>query len=166
MQTVLGLDLSKRRGAIVGYSDGLYFDHTKFAIDVLEDAYLGTVEFLNKHSGLFTGSEQSAYIESPVVGRGGALVTIQQSFVSGVVQLCLQRHGWSVDLVNVQSWKKHVVGSGNSNKQQVSEWFALNHERESRLFGGDQDLTDAACVGLYGLLVSGEARAVDESSSL
>ena len=149
---VLGLDLSKTRGAIVCYVNGEYRDHKKFKINELHDAYMNTAEFVG---GLIkrlpTKHHLYAYIESPVVGRGGAKVTIQQSFVSGVVQYCLQCNEWAVDLVNVQSWKKHVIGSGNSSKEAVSEWFGVNHERMGRLFGGDQDLIDAACVGLYGI---------------
>lgn len=150
MVHVLGLDLSKRRGAIVAFTDGSYLTHYKFGINKLEDAYQNTEWFL-EDLGLDSTVDRFAYVEAPVVGRGGAKVTIDQSFVSGVVQLCLGRHGWAVDLVNVQSWKKHVVGAGNSSKDQVADWVDLNHGAVARGFGGDQDLYDAFCVGLYGV---------------
>lgn len=159
---VLGIDLSKTRGAIVCFVNGEYKAHTKFKIGELSDAYLRTAEFVG---GLIdrlpTNNILHAYIEEPVVARGGARVTIQQSFVSGVVQYCLQCNEWTVELVNVQRWKKRVVGSGRAKKPEVAQWLELNHERLGRLFGGDQDLIDSACIGFYGIHSLREEGTVD-----
>ena len=51
--------------------------------------------------------------------------------------------------VEVSTWKKQVVGKGNATKEEVQGWLTANNPAYAALCG-DQNLTDAACVALYG----------------
>jgi hypothetical protein len=50
----------------------------------------------------------------------------------------------------VSSWKKGTIGRGNATKDEVSAWLGEHHPKYARQCRGDQDLTDAAAIYLYG----------------
>lgn len=91
-----------------------------------------------------------AFIEAPVVGRGGVRSTIVQCFTSGAIQGALHDAGCTTQVANVSSWKKRVVGKGNATKGEVSEHLRLRRPALFAEAGGNQDLIDASCIAIYG----------------
>jgi hypothetical protein len=91
-----------------------------------------------------------AYVEWPVLGRGGFRSTIVQAFTSGAIQGVLYGRGCTTQGANVSSWKKNVVGKGNATKEDVVQSLRLRWPSLYREVAGDQDLCDAACVAIYG----------------
>lgn len=96
------------------------------------------------------GAPRMAYIEAPLVGRGGAKTTVVQSYVNGVVQACFVKAGFTVELVYAQIWKKVICGNGGASKSDVGRRVRSRWPSVSRACNGDQDLTDAAAICLYG----------------
>lgn len=91
------------------------------------------------------------FVEQPLMGRGGAHATIVVSQVQGIVMACSVECGSdSTYPVNVQTWKKVIIGRGNVGKPEVREWLGAHESDLAEMAGGDQDLVDAACIALYG----------------
>jgi len=101
------------------------------------------------------GKVQYAFIESPVVGRGGVRSTMVQCFTSGAIQGALYESGITTQVANVSSWKKSVVGKGNATKEEVAEFIRLRWNDIFATASGNQDLIDASCIALYGQLTVG-----------
>lgn len=162
---VIGIDLSSTKFAAVVTLDERYVTHTKVKFRTLMEVKAALESLLD---GLPGGNFPTAraYIEEAVVARGGSRVTIQQAYAMGAVRLTLEERGWNVSLVNVGTWKKQVVGSGRADKSSVSGWFRGAEPHLFGLFGGDQDLIDAACVGRYGAGVLRTARILDERGAM
>lgn len=155
---ILGIDLSSRKlalfvidaetGAPVRSSTIEAPKKMKHRPDVLKhihDAFASELEerFI---IGGFT-----VFVEHPLVGRAGAHATIVQAQVQGLVMMLSVQFGAAgVYEVNVQSWKKAVVGHGGADKDKVKSWLIDHHPLLAELAGDDQDLVDAACVALYG----------------
>lgn len=91
-----------------------------------------------------------AWIESPVVGRGGAQVTIKQAVVNGAVQGALYDCGVAVETVQNTSWKRVVCGHGGMGKPDVTLWLHRHRVDLARILDS-QDLVDAACIALHGV---------------
>jgi hypothetical protein len=89
------------------------------------------------------------YIEAPLVGRS-AYSTIIQAQVGGAVLAAACKVGVETHLVNVNSWKKQVVGKGNASKGDVGVWLKKNWNSVYTLCNGDQDLMDASALNRYG----------------
>lgn len=162
MSRIFGMDLSSRKLAIVRLDDEYPTAWTYEADKKEKDrghilAYFSE-ELENLFDEVMLGEDDFVFIEHPVVGRGGAHATIVQAQVQGVALatsvLCGAGGAYPV---NVQTWKKDVVGHGGSNKDQVRAWLADHHPLLSELAGDDQDLVDASCVALYGRIVTDRA---------
>jgi len=91
----------------------------------------------------------SVYMEMPLVGRS-AHSTIVQAQVGGAVLAAADNAGVEIHLVNVNTWKKQVVGKGNSTKEDVAEWLSNNWPDAYTLCSGDQDLVDASALNRFG----------------
>ena len=91
-----------------------------------------------------------AYVEWPVLGRGGFRSTMVQAFTSGAIQGTLHERGCVTQGANVSSWKKAVVGKGNATKEEVVQSLRLRWPSLYHQVVGDQDLCDAASIALYG----------------
>lgn len=104
--------------------------------------YIGIVD---KNS--ISGVNRLAYVEAPIVGRGGVRSTQVQSFISGVVQAVLVSAGFTVYLVNVQTWKRVICGNGHASKADV---VAVVSRRWPTGRNGNQDFSDAAAILAYG----------------
>lgn len=98
------------------------------------------------------GAPLMAYVEAPLVGRGGAKTTMVQSFVNGVVQACLVKAGFTVTLVNVATWKRIVCGRGDATKPDVARRVRSEWPSVGRACGTDEDLFDAAAICIYGFM--------------
>ena len=90
-------------------------------------------------------------IEEPVVGRGGAYVTIAQSKVHGACVAGAIQSGAVANVWAVQnsSWKKFVCGNGKIPKESIPGWMKANwraaYEKTST-----PDEIDAACIAQWG----------------
>lgn len=69
--------------------------------------------------------------------------------IIGDCKLCCKLHSVPVETVINSSWKKVVIGKGNATKKQIEE-FAI--EKFSELIGEEQDVLDASCIGLWGVM--------------
>lgn len=87
-----------------------------------------------------------AFIEAPIVGRGGVHSTMVQAFLNGILQGVLVSEGYEVELVHPGTWKKALVGKGNAEKADVVRVIRRRWPTISTGFGDDQDLFDAAGI--------------------
>lgn len=153
--TVIGIDPASSKLAMVALSSSGDFVSVynpkmgKSGGQSCANAMKTTRAFLESIPEEF-GMISMAFIEAPIVGRGGVKTTMVQCFTSGAVQGVLHEEGISTQVANVSSWKKRVVGKGNATKEEVAEFLRL---RWPSLYGhskGNQDLIDASCIALYG----------------
>lgn len=109
-----------------------------------------TRNFVQVVQSRWPGQGVHAFIESPLVGKGGVRSTLVQAFTSGAVQAALVEGGATVTMVNVGTWKLDVIGHGNATKDDVAEGVRLRWPAFVRSAGEDQDLLDAAAIALFG----------------
>jgi Holliday junction resolvasome RuvABC endonuclease subunit len=102
----------------------------------------------------------SIWIEDTIIGNNRRY-SIRLAETKGAIMADLanlrQMNGTDVRLVDNQTWKKHVVGDGHATKETVQNYIRATHPAYAPLCGEDQDLYDAACVGLYGLTITERA---------
>lgn len=91
-------------------------------------------------------------IEAPAMGVSPRS-TILQSFCNGAVQAAVGMGGYEMLLVAPATWKKETIGRGNVDKPTVASWLRSKHPRLADACGRSQDLTDAACLALYGAAI-------------
>lgn len=105
--------------------------------------------------------QRYAFVEAPVVGKGGVRSTMVQAFTSGATQAALLGAGFNVELVQNTAWKKSIVGSGNAAKGDVAEALRLRWPVQQARVADDQDLLDALAIALYGATVVGGGQGLD-----
>ncbi len=152
--TVIGIDPASTRAAFVAIH-GTKFHVVSYpklgpsGAVACAAAWHATHEFLE--SLPWAAAHVHAFIEWPVLGRGGFRSTMVQAFTSGAIQGALHERGCTVHGANVSKWKKVVVGKGNATKPEVAESIRGQWPSLHRAAAGDQDLHDAAAIALYGL---------------
>lgn len=107
-----------------------------------------------------------AFIELPVLGRGGPGSTIPQAQVNGALLAGLQMAGAIVTPVNNSRVKKEVIGRGNANKDDIRQWV---HDTWNDLYvkiEKDQDLCDSAMIYQYGSQVVGRRDKIASKKNL
>lgn len=149
METVIGIDPSSKKLALC-ITDGTFVPQ----LDIINlpvglhsatgVAYREVFYFLESLNG-----SAKIYMEEPVVGRN-IRSTIVQAQVGGAVMAAAANTGTWLELVNVNSWKKQVVGKGNAGKPEVASWLEENWPKAYNLAAGDQDLIDASAINRYG----------------
>lgn len=88
-------------------------------------------------------------VEAPIQGmHRNVRVGISMGMVAGAITVAARQAGAHVVLVEPATWKKAVIGVGNANKEQVTQWLELEHP-DLRGQAHSQDLVDAACLALY-----------------
>lgn len=112
------------------------------ALDVMET-------FVSTVSGWAPGNRY-AWVEDPLMGRGGPVATMKQSLVQGIVRGVLARSGFTVYGVNVSTWKKVVTGDGRADKDKVRRTVGAEWPKIAERIRQDDDLSDAAAICLYG----------------
>ena len=157
---IAGIDPSAKKIAIVATHPTLNVTHVKSYVlykasekqtpESLGRALDAMDEFLAWAETVEPQGERYAWVEDPLVGRGGAVTTMKQSFVGGVIRASLARAGFVVYGVNVSTWKKQVVGSGAAKKPAVQAHIKKAWPKVAGLVGSDGDLADAAAIALYG----------------
>lgn len=145
MTTILGVDYGTSRIAIAGPAIWHFEEYVLRpgdnlgALDVLAETVWNAV--IRTHADVVA-------VESPIQGGSrNVRVGISLGMVAGAISVAAQQAGASVQLIAPASWKKAVIGHGNANKEQVSQW--LQAERPD-LYGRthSQDLVDATCIAL------------------
>lgn len=169
MTLVVGVDPSSRKLAfVITDTDGGYlaeFTHVLPQRDVIKrcgEAYDVTLDFAGELARDHPLDDVYVFIEAPVLGRGGARSTIEQSKVHGCVVAAFHNSGVceTVKVVNNSQWKKKIVGKGNASKAEVQEWarvywrnlYDIAHAGKP---GGrrDQDVIDAGAINRFGITV-------------
>lgn len=153
---VVGADVSAARIAYVAArADGELIASTKYVLgpksgpDVCWLAYKRTRQFIKK---VGQGDIRvHAFIEDALVGRGGIKSTKVQAFTNGAVQAAFHGSGAGVQLVNVKTWRKAVVGNGNAPKSDTGPALYTAWADAHEAADGDEDLLDAAAICLYGI---------------
>lgn len=154
--TVIGLDPSSRRQALVilrrGRFDTKIINVPKETVDRASALNYLFQHFMVVFKEIADESDDTyLFIEAPVMGKAGIKATVVQAQAHGVIQaVALQCGVTAVYTVNNKTWKKDVIGNGNSSKDDVRSWLQEERPRLYQVCGGDRDLVDAACIGLYG----------------
>lgn len=160
MDLIVGIDPSAKKIAWVGHVPTLNVIHTEAAIlykagqrqtmatmglalDKMDDL-IGWATQVCPHGGWY------AWVEDPLIGRGGAVTTMKQAYIGGIIRGKLHNAGFEVSGVNVSTWKKQVCGNGRADKAAVQYTVKMQWPKCSGLIGNDGDLADAAAIALYG----------------
>ena len=148
MPTIIGIDPSSKKLAFC-MTKGKYTIslHTKSLPEgvlhasgaAFEEAFLFFSKMPNCH----------VFMEAPLEGHSVHSAIIQAQ-VGGAVLAAASKVHVNVELVNVGSWKKQVVGKGNAKKPEVAEWLKENWPEAYNRANGDQDLIDASAINRYG----------------
>lgn len=127
-------------------------------------------DFLGQIAPMTSGSDNTAWVETPFVGqRKGAGVTagsaIKQGYVRGIVVGALVDAGFNVYDLHQSTWKAWfgVTGKTKEAKANASRILGVQHPKLFRLVEGDVDLTDAAAIALYGAEQARKAHSLDHA---
>jgi hypothetical protein len=161
---VVGIDPSAKKIALVGKETVLNIQHaeayplyvrgqTSQTPESIHRAMVAMREYLDKIAPLIGDGPRYAFVEKPLVGRGGVVTTMKQAYVGGVIRACLVDAGFTVFDVNQSSWKSYlgIKGKGTAvQKANVMQAVKIRWPKVQGLIAGDGDLTDAAGICLYG----------------
>jgi Holliday junction resolvasome RuvABC endonuclease subunit len=95
----------------------------------------------------------AVWIEDVIVGNNRKYsIGLAQTMGAVLAHLSALRLGQGTDIraVDNKVWKKELLGNGNATKFDVRNYIVDTHPAYAPMCGDDQDLYDAACVGLYG----------------
>jgi Holliday junction resolvasome RuvABC endonuclease subunit len=168
---VAGIDPSARRIAIVATELDLRIEtaqaynlyakgESKQTMESLGRAVDAVEKFIEWADMVCPHGPRYAWVEDPLIGRGGSVTTMKQSYVGGIVRGILVRSSFQVYGVNVSTWKARVCGTGSADKARVGHELGVKWPKVSRLVGGDVDLTDAGAICLYGQATLGTGAAI------
>lgn len=148
MRPIIGIDPSSKKLAFClteGASSPVFYKKSlpEGVLHAAGDAFEGAFLFFLKHE------DAKVFMEAPLVGRS-AYSTIIQAQVGGAVLAAASKAKLPVELVNVSSWKKQVIGNGRAQKPDIQEWLRKNWPDAYNHAQGDQDLMDAAAINRYG----------------
>lgn len=159
---LLGVDLGIRKVALTLFEDSKLMSARAWETpkDVPRDAQLHELAAA-VHDNAYLFDVDSVWMEDVLIGNNRKysmqLAETKGAVSSGLYPLRIQ-FGTDIRTVNVGTWKKQVIGNGKASKEDVQNYIRVTHSPYAPLCGDDQDLYDAACVGLYGLLIHRRAR--------
>ena len=173
---IVGIDPSAKHIAIVAHSETLHIQtaqkyplylkgETKQTVASLGRAVEAIETFLVWADMVSPDGPRYAWVEDPLIGRGGAVTTMKQAYVGGIIRGVLVRRSFQVYGVNVSTWKAQVCGNGRADKAQVGRVVAVQWPKISGLVKGDGDLTDAAAICIFGQKTLVKSAALDPSGS-
>jgi Holliday junction resolvasome RuvABC endonuclease subunit len=155
-----GIDLGVRKIAISVFEEDTMVSGHVYESPAAQDRSQQLMELGHfAHDICLMAKADSVWIESVIVGNnrkyslglaetlGAVLGDLGHLFLSGV----------RIRTVDNKAWKKEIVGNGNADKAAVRNHIVETHPAYAPVCGEDQDLYDAACIGLYGLRISGRA---------
>lgn len=165
---VVGVDPSARKIAIASkhlvlnvastHVFTLYKATEKQTVETMGKALRDMALFVQWADDIAGNGEKCAWVESPLVGRGGVTTTMKQAYVGGIIRATLHEAGFKVYDVNVSSWKADVIGNGRATKADVRRAVRTQWPKIESLAGNDGDLWDAAGIALYGERVLHKAK--------
>lgn len=94
-----------------------------------------------------------AYIEEPLVGRGGASATIKQAYVGGIIRACLVEAGFTVYDAHPSTWRAtHGIKTKGTDavKAATKQFVGAQWPKVLPEVQHDGDLVDAAAICLHG----------------
>ncbi len=117
---------------------------------------------LCKEAALAANYQEDIYVfvEEPLIGNNRKYslgIAMTYGAVLSALDEVEDTYPLKIFGVNVSEWKKQVIGKGNAGKDDVKNYITVVNSRYAALCDGDQDQYDAACVGLYGVLVAARA---------
>lgn len=150
MSTVIGVDLGIRK---IAWS--LWKDDILVKTGAFESGHGMRQHQLHDIAGYIAyhvreEKPDSVWIEDTLIGNNRKY-SIALSQTMGAVLSHLSHK--NIYLVNVSTWKKKVVGSGNAAKNTVQNYMWQRDSAYAELCARDQDRFDAACIGWYGVLI-------------
>lgn len=170
MTLIIGVDPSSKKIALVAKETVLNIQHANAytlykgketqSPETIYRAMIAMREYLSKIAPLFGDGPRYAFVEKPVIGRGGVVTTMKQAYVGGVIRACLVEAGFVVRDVNQSTWKSYLgantrvtKGKGRQTEHQKANVLRAVKIRWPKIEGlitGDGDLTDAAGICLFG----------------
>lgn len=163
MTLILGIDPSAAKIAAVSYetitmaqgvgSEKLYPKGTTKQTPESLAAALDFMSHLLASVAHVTHGDRLAYIEAPLVGRGGTAATIKQARVGGIIQGCLAAAGFKVYEVHPSTWRSALgirAKGTKALKAATRQYVQAEWPKIIPVVGNDGDLTDAAAICLYG----------------
>lgn len=183
MTLIVGVDPSAKHIAMVAvetttgtfkhWKSSLYAKgSTKQTARSLGTAWSAMAHFVAEITPMIAqGSEPMAYVEYPVVARGGVATTLKQGYVGGIIRGCLAANGFAVYDANLSSWRKELgivvpvsVKGGHARtrafKDETKKALAARWPKVTGTLGDDADLIDAGAIAYYG------ARQADKGTRL
>lgn len=165
MTLILGIDPSAKKIAVVGIqpetmtyrveATNLYpKGETSQSPASLHNAAIFMRDFLGEAQVMASDGQRFAYVEQPLVGRGGASATIKQAYVGGVIRACLVEAGFKVYDAHPSTWRAALgikIGKGTSTAQAKAAIKQRLDPKLAGLVGSDSDLADAGGIALYGV---------------
>lgn len=179
---LLGIDPSTKKLAVVALHQGRFLMDVLHLVDkptdrctpesvarayhAMQDHMIRLFRLEASGTGKVSRAGRVAFLEAPVVGRGGVRTAIVQAYTSGPVQAVLVRWGFSVHLIDNHKWKKELTGNGNATKVQIAVALSKQWPQAYAAAQGDQDLVDAAGIAYYGERIVKRATTVRRPGSL
>jgi Holliday junction resolvasome RuvABC endonuclease subunit len=149
---ISGVDLGVRKAAVATLLVDAQGEHhlhalaSYYAHPTIRGKELTTLmEMVGRH----IHDSNYVFVEEALVGRG-IKTSLQISQTVGAILAESASRGVHSEPVNVSSWKKAVVGSGNASKDTIRLWLNSHHEPYAAACGNDQDQFDAVCIALFG----------------
>lgn len=159
---LIGIDLGIYKVALALFTEDK-LSHTQVYEadhDIPRDHQLAEIGSFVSNAALLHNAD-SVWVEDVLAGNN-IKYSLSLAETKGAVLTSLHPlrpyNGCDIRTVNVGTWKKEVIGNGNASKDQVKDYIYVTHPAYAPLCGDDQDLCDAACVGLYGLLITSGAK--------
>lgn len=155
----MGIDLGIHKAALAILEEDQLICCDEISSDnVARDTQLYEVSRWAYQLGLFHEVD-SVWIEDVLIGNNRKY-SLQLAETKGAMLSSLSglRYGGTdIRMVDVQTWKKQVVGSGHASKEDIKNYIHVTHPAYAPLCGDDQDKYDATCIGLYGRLIHDRA---------
>ena len=162
---VIGIDPSAKCIAVVGvetFTNSIYVEKgklypkgaTRQTPESLSNAFAFTESVIMSVEHLAPAGQRYAFIETPLVGRGGVSATIKQAYVGGIIRGCLATRGFEVVDVHPSTWRAglKIKGKGTDILKIVTrQYVETNLSKAMPRIGDDHDLVDAAAICLFGL---------------
>lgn len=166
MTLVLGIDPSAKKIALVAKETVLNVQRADSFIlykgkqtqspESIHQAMVVMREYLDDIAPLIGRGPRHAFVEKPLVGRGGVVTTMKQAYVGGVIRACLVEAGFVVHDVAHSTWKSYLGVKGGRGTTSVGQKASVYRAVKIRwpkvegLIASDGDLADAAGLCLYG----------------
>jgi Holliday junction resolvasome RuvABC endonuclease subunit len=151
----VGVDpASTRLDAVVMYPDGRYVLHKRtMPKDIVRRCIEAQRWIEDIVKTCLREDEVAVGVEEPLVasrfgGRAGANSALPTAKVHGALLAGAARSGAETLPINNKTWKRTIVGNGNSGKPAVNLWVKRHWPKLWIECKGRQDTCDAACIAL------------------